>query len=903
MLTVANKLKLLLIAAVLLLPPTASLADNGTYATMQNEYMRIQMGQWDHAHIIWLTPDTQPRAGRWGMFTVIGDPENPLDDNKLITPVTDDGGPGWFFGTTTLNIDGNAVILGDQSKGGWNLPPFSSSSNLDNYDQRGRNGFYIYSEYDTNNIRAKMKMSIVRDQIRLLVTLVNNDTTAHNVGLRHSACLQINAAGISYPFTVTPNHAVIASVPGRGLIQHAFTLTGTDIPTYFEIYDDMKNPTIGFRNTLDLEDCTRPDRVAVGELAQTDWDYLPIPDRDMDNGWAAWWNPVLLNPGESKTIITYFGMSAASSSWTSSTGGAGERNQEDPFSVAVQGPKSLSIKYDPTIAPENMLALNPFQIRAYVYNLDRVAPLTNVSAYLMLPEGLELVDTAATQPISSVAPEKEGTPVVWTVKANGKASGNLEYQVSVSGTPGLQKTVKRSIMIPATSNTSFIAGWQLVSIPFKFSDPRIEQALGFEPDTYKAVRWDPTANTNGDYVPVTTLEPGKGFWLYSNVDRSTTSLAADSRPFDAKDPQRIILSKDWNQFGNPFIYNIPWGRVQVWSSAQVGPLSIDEAVARNLIRRTVYWYDSNIKDYVYSSDSMTPLKPWQGYWIKALQPCQLIIPAVDDLGTGVTGQVTKSRVAGAGPTAAAANDGWKLKLVAKAGTAVDSKSVIGISSRAADGYDSSDIEIPPALANYVAITFPHKDWGVNSGNYMTDIRRSASSTTNWEFDVASDKQNTDVVLTWPTLMDVPKNCRLKLVDVDGGVTKYLRTTSSYRYNTGNGGPRRFKIVAESNVTGRPVISGLAVIPSRAPSGIASSTISYNLSTDATADVVIRNTGGRSVRSIAQSRGISRGISNLSWNYRDDSGKPVPAGSYLIEVVATTPDGEVAKAIRPFLVAR
>jgi hypothetical protein len=426
-------------------------------------------------------------------------------------------------------------------------------------------------------------------------------------------------------------------------------LVGTDIPDYFEIYDNPSSPNLGVRTTLRYEDCTPPDRVGIGRyqnMAAALWDFTPIPDMVVnDYGWAVWWNPVLLNPGESRTIVSYYGMAAASSSWTSTVGTSGAMVQEDPFCVAVQGPKSLPITYDAAQPAGGMLDSNPFKIKAYIYNLDRVTPLTSVNAHLTLPPGLELVTGNAMQPVSTIAPEKESVPVEWTVRANGTASGNLDYLVSVSGAPGLQKTVKRSILVPATNTTNFTTGWQMVSIPFNFADPRLESALGFAADTYEAFYWDTEV---GEYRPTTTLTPGKAFWLNSSIDRAASVVANDGQPFGGTETKSIVLHTGWNQFGDPILYNIPWSTVKVLASVQVGPVSVAEAVARNWIRQTIYWYDVPTGEYKYSSDTSTTLVPWQGYWIKAMQPCQLIIPQVGDvtIGGGIGGNVTRSRRSG-----------------------------------------------------------------------------------------------------------------------------------------------------------------------------------------------------------------------------------------------------------------
>jgi hypothetical protein len=882
MLQVGKRITILLGVAILLAASVVlAQAQAGLWTENWNEYLLVQMGQTGQGHTTEPTVADRDRPGRWGAWTIKGDPESDQDDNIPIIQIATDGGPAGHYGYTTIRVDDANAVFGDQSAGRWILAPNSSLT-----------GFEINSEFQVTNgdIFVHFRQAVIRDQARFEVLLRNDDTDPHRVGLRHLADFTTNSIidSISYPF-----------LPGRGMVTSEISLTGTDIPDYFEMFDDAKSPTVGLRNTLKLEDATPPDRVALGwwvSLQGSDWNFTPVPDRIVpDYGWAIWWDPVLLNPGQSRTIITYFGMAAASSSWTSGT-----PPRQDPYCVAVQGPRTLAINYDPTQSPENMLQPNPFKIKAYVYNLwkDTIS-YENVNVHLTLPPGLELVEGTPTQEISNIAPGTEGLPATWLVKATGIVTGELTYWVSASANPLLQKTVARSIVIPATGTTQFRRGWQMVSVPLKFSDPRLEVALNLAPDTYRAYYWDPQV---ADYRPPMTIAPGNGFWLNSTVDMDTVTVrvAADARPLSGTESYRIVLYSGWDQFGDPFLYGMPWGRLKVLGSPQDGLLSIDEAAARNLIRLTIYWWDPIAGEYQYSSDPTTVLVPWQSYWIRALQACELIVPPVEQVGGGISGSTTRSRLSQASSTAGSGSGGWRLNLVARAGNAVDSRSMLGVDTRASDGYDAADVERPPSPGNYVAIGFPHRDWGTNSGNYLTDIRRSTTGTQVWEFEVASDQQNTDVVLTWPTIMKVPKQYNLKLVDVDGSVTKYMRTTSSYRYNSGSGGARRFRFVVEPAGSSGLLVTGLSVNTSRALGG---ATISYNLSADATTDVRIKSLAGRTVRSLATGRGATRGISSLSWNYRNEAGNTVPAGSYLIEVVATTPEGEVAKAIRPFLVAR
>jgi len=782
----------ILLAAVTLLVSGAAFCQIGEYTGMSNPYLIVLMGKTDSAK---LGGDDVPRSGRWGIWTLAGDPETTADDNEPIIYPCDDGGPGDSLGYTTIRIDGRSVIFGDSTSGSWLLSPVKSDSSSGNYI--GKNGFYVLGQYlvTEGKIWCQFKLSIVRDQARLEVTLRNDDAQAHSVGLRHLGDLTVTGWTDSnaYPY-----------IPGRGIVKSETLMSGNDIPAYFEVFDDPQNPGVGVRNTILLEDATPPDRVGIGSwvnMAADLWDWTPVPFGAVsDYAWALWWDPVTLSPHQTRKIITYYGMAAASSSWT--TGG-----KEDPWCVAVQGPRALAINYDPSVSPDLMLSPNPFKIKAYVYNLDHDIPLSNVSVSLSLPPGLELVSGDAAQVVGLVGRETESAPVEWTVRATGQVSGELTYYVDFAGSPSLSKTVARKIIIPATNTTSFTAGWQMVTIPFNFADPRIESVLGFAPDTYYSYAWNPQTQT---YDTLTTVAPGKGFWFYSTINRTAASIASSGRPFTGSASQMIRLYKGWNQIGNPFLYDIPWGRVKVYVDPWTDTMTIDEAYSKGYIRRTLYWFNTTTNEYEYSSDKQTPITPWKGYWVKALKDCYLVMPSIEQIGASVGGyttssvtratkSITRSTVVST-RTRSATNSNigaWALRIVATAGKAIDRAALIGMDSRASDGYDDADVERPPMMRNYVTVSFPHRDWGVASGSYMVDVRRTAN-VQYWDMEVATDMRNTDVVLSWPDFSSLPRNVDVKLVDMSTGATRFLRNTSYYKYNSGNaGGVRRFRVVVST----------------------------------------------------------------------------------------------------------
>jgi flagellar hook assembly protein FlgD len=81
-----------------------------------------------------------------------------------------------------------------------------------------------------------------------------------------------------------------------------------------------------------------------------------------------------------------------------------------------------------------------------------------------------------------------------------------------------------------------------------------------------------------------------------------------------------------------------------------------------------------------------------------------------------------------------------------------------------------------------------------------------------------------------------------------------------------------------------------------------SRIGFTLTGDATYEVKILSAVGASLGTIA-TRASSAGDVQVMWNGKDSAGRSVPAGTYIVQIRATGPDGESVKAIQPFSVLR
>jgi hypothetical protein len=673
-------------------------------------------------------------------------------------------------------------------------------------------------------------------------------------------------------------------VPGLGSLITERAFLGSEVPPYWETVDSRTQPVVTARQILIGQGATRPDRMIVGDwgtfpsvgTSASIWDYTPITDRPMtDHTVLVYWDPRTIQPGETRVITTYYGLANASEDFAF------------PYVLALQGPRALQY-VAPGSQVGNVPAVGqPFTVTGYVYNLNTNVDLRNVGLFLFLQPGLALAaGESAQKNISVIGPRGEGQ-VSWQVVASGVPAGSIPYTLKASVEPTLAKQITNMINIPALPEVGVAEGWQMIAVPFEGFEVTEDQGVLYHWDSLKT-----------RYSRVVTPRPGDGYWLLRE-DGGRLASAPGSTPAplpgNLNGTFRIPLGEGWNQIGNPYLYGMVWGRINVLYKPEFGAQPLSEAIRRGWIRGTLFWYDTVTKSYNSTSSLDYELAPWVGYWVKALVPVELIVPPVDTIGAGINTASTV-RSASGGRAAAQTAENWRLQLSAQAGKAADLNNYLGISRTASEGYDDLDAEKPPMIGDYVDLRFPHRDWGRDSGHYAKDIRSAGKGAMTWEIEVETVRPNTEVVITWPNISRLPKDYSFRLVDADTGKKLFMRTSAAYRYNSGQGGVRRLRIEVEPAGAAALMITNVVVNAPRNRSGAAA--IAFNLSREATADVEVLTLTGKPVKKIAAGRAVTRGLNNLAWDYRDSKGRQVPGGAYLVQITATDGEGQVVKAVRP-----
>jgi len=121
----------------------------------------------------------------------------------------------------------------------------------------------------------------------------------------------------------------------------------------------------------------------------------------------------------------------------------------------------------------------------------------------------------------------------------------------------------------------------------------------------------------------------------------------------------------------------------------------------------------------------------------------------------------------------------------------------------------------------------------------------------------------------------------------------MRTSRGYRFNAGEGGRRRFRVVTAAGWQGM-----LSISPLRCTGTRGAVTFVFDLSSSAMIEVVVENLLGEPVKVLAQ-RLVEAGPVQCAWDGVDATGRPVAAGQYVCRVTARAEDGQQVSAFRVF----
>ena len=235
-------------------------------------------------------------------------------------------------------------------------------------------------------------------------------------------------------------------------------------------------------------------------------------------------------------------------------------------------------------------------------------------------------------------------------------------------------------------------------------------------------------------------------------------------------------------------------------------------------------------------------------------------------GIATLGQRAASEAFLAEGRAALGRDGWRIRLMAQARSgAADTFNFIGAAAGARDGADRLDVEKPPVPSGgTVCLRILDGGRSLAQDLKAPDIGNGKS----WEFEVNTDLKHEPITLQWPNLGELPADYRVTVEDLATGRKIYARTRGGYTYNSGEGGPRRFRLTVAKRLTA-PFGDHLTVHARH-------SSVRFNLSREASVAVEVLNASGKRQYLVTAEHAGVAGMNVVSTGRADAAARSLPA---------------------------
>ncbi len=391
----------------------------------------------------------------------------------------------------------------------------------------------------------------------------------------------------------------------------------------------------------------------------------------------------------------------------------------------------------------------------------------------------------------------------------------------------------------------------------------------------RVVEWD--AQTQ-QYRDVTQLQIGRGYFV-----KADAPVQPEFSGVPISGEVVIPLGVGWNFVSNPYLTPLAWelSQLRVRRGGETRPLR--EGAMAGWLEPYAWVWNSTQRRYelvydpreVPSAQGAVP--SGAGMWLLAWEPCELV--------------VAPSAGGRAGRSIETTARGWSLRVQARVGAFSD-EVVIGVGSalRAPAPPSAPESHSPLQLR-------------LRRGQAALSAEvRSSHERPEWELEVAVAPSNAPqtVELVLPDWAYLPHAVALVLVDTQTGRAIPLRGSPRYTFTApAEGGVFRFRIEPSRTQAILRILQP-AVQGGRSTNG--QFTIQATLTTAAQLQVRIL-AAGRVVRTLPLIATRSGSAVQAVWDGRDDAGRALPPGNYLVQLTAQSEDGQTARAVVPLILTR
>ncbi|NLK07853.1 MAG: cellulosome anchor protein [Firmicutes bacterium] len=373
-------------------------------------------------------------TGRFSINTTGGDPDRIGDENKpLVYGMADP-----WTSYTTIQVDGENFVFGGRTQtSAGRKGPFGKVSREPEVVEEN----IVRTVCKIGPVEVEQTLSFTRstttglkDTARVAYTLTNIDNQPHQIGMRLMLDTMLGS-----------NDGAPYRVKDQSVTTDTY-FKKDDMPDFWQAFDSLGDPQVMSQGTLLGVGVTPPDRVYFsnwGVLAERIWDFDFQPGRiflrkgefELDSAIAMFWDPIRIEPGESVTWVTHYGL-----------GGI----------TIAPGKLSLGVTSPAVVAPSKDEPTR-FPVIAYLENTGE-GDARDVRAAIQLPKGLSLVEGQESVARVGNLPVGESVQLVWQLEVDVGAKDELSYTVRVEAANSEPNQVRRQIRIvsPARLTTEVV---------------------------------------------------------------------------------------------------------------------------------------------------------------------------------------------------------------------------------------------------------------------------------------------------------------------------------------------------------------------------------------------------------------------------------------------------------------
>ncbi|RAK11190.1 hypothetical protein C8C77_103178 [Halanaerobium saccharolyticum] len=407
--------KILIIALLIILVFSFKTAAQNNFFQNEDEHNNLRFG---NEYIVIVVNQNENSQGRFAVETTGGAPARENDDNKPLIY----GRPNPWTSYTSLWINEEKYVFGgtterragDGAKYGEVIQEPTVEDNQ------------IITKTRFDNIVVEQILSIVKssttglaDSAQIQYRVINEGDQEEKVGLRVMLDTMLGEND-GAPFRL-----------GEDTISTDKLYYNKQLDDFWQAFDSVSNPQVTSQGSFIGPDVSTPDRVYFsdwGSLADGVWDFDFNPGQEfirkgeyeIDSAMAMYWVPEMIEPGESKTYITKYGL-------------GGITIVPGILSLGVTSPAEVTLD-------ENNQS---FPVVAYLENTSEINA-RNVSIEIELPDNFSAEE--ASRNLGDMAPE-DISQITWNVRADNRNNlpEEMTYRVIVDADNTDSNEVERRV--------------------------------------------------------------------------------------------------------------------------------------------------------------------------------------------------------------------------------------------------------------------------------------------------------------------------------------------------------------------------------------------------------------------------------------------------------------------------